>query len=241
MMAPGIADRFRVRTGAMRLASTLLALVAIDALVKIAAFRTLPTEQPIQQCLLCVVLRVNALSIGSAAQSVMASQGFRIFVASGVFSAVLAVAFLIAATRGPLTKRSIALSVFAAMLAGGAFFAFLPSVGRFPSPATVAVARAGATSLWLVIGILATSPIWKVGALLWSAAGISNLLSLAYPPYHVVDYLWSTPLNRLIGIGVFNIADVFWLLGFIVFGIALIVGVVRRLGFGRQQRSALRA
>lgn len=227
-------------TGARRQVWVLLALVAIDAFAKMAAFRTLPSDEPIRQCFLCLILRMNALSLGSAAQSVMASQGFHVFVASAVCSGVLAVALLIAATKRPLTKRSIILSVLAALLSGVAFFVLFPSIGSSPNPATVAAARAGAISLWLVIWVLATSPLWKLGALLWSAAGVSNLLSLAYPPYHVIDYLWSTPLNGLIGVGVFNIADVFWLLGFLVFAVALVADVARRLGFRRRQPDAVR-
>jgi lipoprotein signal peptidase len=230
----------QMNSSTRRQAWVVLALVAIDAFVKIAAFRGLPLDEPIRQCFLCVVLRVNVLSLGSAAQSLMASQGFRVFVTSAVFSGVLALALLIAGTKRPLTGRSIALSVLAALLSGAAFFVLFPTIGRAPSPATVAAARAGVVSLWLVIWVLSTSPLWKLGALLWSAAGASNLLSLAYPPYHVIDYLWSTPLNRLIGIGVFNIADVFWLLGFLVFAIALIVYVARRVGFGRRQLGAMR-
>lgn len=89
--------------------------------------------------------------------------------------------------------------------------------------------RVAQTFLWLVIWALATSHIWKLGALLFAAAGLSNTLSLAYPPYGIVDYLWSTPLNRLIGMGVFNFADVLWLVTFPIFAAAIIRTLVIRL------------
>jgi hypothetical protein len=87
-----------------RQAWVVLALVAIDAFVKIAAFRWLPLDEPIRECFLCVALRVNVLNLGSAAQSLMASQGFHVFVTSAVFSGVLALALLIAGTKRPLNR-----------------------------------------------------------------------------------------------------------------------------------------
>jgi len=217
----------------------LLALVVVDAAVKLGAFHTLPADEPIHECQICVVLRVNRLSLGTAAQSLIASQGFRVLPASAVFCAVLAASLLLAAAKWSLTKRSVAFSLLTASLSGLAFAVLLPSIGNLPSPTTVAASRAGAVTLWLVIWVLSTSPFWKLGALLFSAAGISNLLSFAYSPYRVVDYLWSTPLNGLIGIGVFNVADVFWLLAFPVFAIALIVSTVRSLYSRRANRALL--
>ena len=54
-----------------RQARVLLALVSMDALVKILAFNLLPADRPIPQCFVCVVLRVNLLNLGSAAQSLI--------------------------------------------------------------------------------------------------------------------------------------------------------------------------
>lgn len=217
----------------------LLGLVTTDAVAKIVAFHTLPANAPLHQCLTCVVMRVNPLSLGSAAQSVIASQGFHVLVVSAVFSAVLAALLVALAARARLTKRTVALALLAALLSTGAFAVLSPSVSHVTYGATLA-ARAGAVSLWLVIWALTSSPLWKTGALLFSAAGVSNLLSSAYPPYRVVDYLWSTPLNGVIGIGVFNLADVFWLLGFPIFASALIVSAVRPLYSRPRQSSATR-
>lgn len=217
----------------------LVALVALDTLLKVLAFHALSADKPIHDCFVCVILRVNAVNLGSAAQSLAASQGLRPMVAGSVFSAVLAFALLVSAVKWPLTRRALAISVTSALLSCVVFLAMFPSVGRTIDPSTVAAARGGVVSLWLAIWILATSPLWKLGALLWAAAGVSNLLSSAYPPYHVVDYLWSNPLNRLLGLGVFNLADVFLLLGFIAFAAALPISVARRFGLGRRESSAM--
>ena len=217
----------------------LVGLVAIDAVAKIIAFRTLSGDAPLHQCVLCVVMRVNPLSLGSAAQTVIASQGSHLLVVSAVFSAVLAALLVTAAAKTRLTKRAVALSLLAALLSASAFAVLAPSINHVTYGATIA-ARAGAVSLWLVIWALSASPLWKAGALLFSAAGVSNLLSSVYPPYRVVDYLWSTPLNGLIGIGVFNVADVFWLLAFPIFASALIVSAVRPVYSRLRQSSAMR-
>jgi lipoprotein signal peptidase len=217
----------------------LLALVTIDATLKIVAFRTLPTGIPTHRCLICVVLRVNSVGLGSAAQSIVASQGLRTPIFSSVFCAVLAVSLVIAAARARLTKRTIGLSLLAALASSLIFTLLFPSIGHLHSPGTIAALRACVVSLWLVIWALSASPFWKAGALLCSAAGISNLLSLAYPPYRIVDYLWSTPLNGLIGLGVFNVADLYGFLALPVFSVALVVSVVRRVYSRRRQLSGM--
>lgn len=207
----------------------LLALIAVDCLLKIAAFHSLPANRPIHECFICIVLRLNASNLGGAAHALMASHGLHLLVGAGVFSVLLGAALLIAAARRSLTRQWIGVSVLVALLLSGAL---LPLVSRVPGSFLVPVARASVVGLWIVIWVLATSPLWKLGALLWTTAGVANLLSLTYPPYHIVDYLWSTPMNNLIGIGVFNIADVFWLLGYLVFAVAMISSVVR-LVFGK--------
>src|SRR5262249_4275127 len=73
--------------------------------------------------------------------------------------------------------------------------------------------RGAQAFLWCVVWVLVSSGLWKVGAVFFAAAGVGNFVSFLYPPYGVVDFMWSSLLNRAIGMGVFNAADVMWLLG----------------------------
>jgi hypothetical protein len=50
-----------------------------------------------------------------------------------------------------------------------------------------------------------------------------------YPPHGIIDFLWSPFLNRAIGLGVFNLADMFWIAGIVVFFLAATNSVLTRL------------
>ncbi|MBS0380667.1 MAG: hypothetical protein JSS29_19465 [Proteobacteria bacterium] len=203
-------------------------LVVVDAIAKMVAYHSLPQNAPIDEnCSLCLVLRLNNLGLGSAARLIAHSQGFTSLVAAGVFSASLAVALLMAATLRPLTGRAVAFFLVVAISATTAASYLLPPIGY--GLVWVAFTRTAAVFLWVVIWLLSTSAVWRFGALLWAAAGLSNLLSFVYPPFRVVDYLWSAPLNRLTYIGVFNFADTLVLAGFLVFAAAAVMSAVRFL------------
>ena len=144
----------------------LLGLVALDAGLKFAAFRVLSPWQPIDECLVCIVLRVNSRSLGSAGQSIVASHGLQSLVTTAIFSIVLATLLLTTAARRRLTKRSIALSVLGALLVGFAVTAMFPSIGRLPYALIATTSRAAETYFWLVVWVLSPSKLWKSGALL---------------------------------------------------------------------------
>jgi lipoprotein signal peptidase len=38
-------------------------------------------------------------------------------------------------------------------------------------------------------------------------SGLGNLLNHFYPPYHVIDFLYSAHLNQWLNMGIFNMAD----------------------------------
>jgi lipoprotein signal peptidase len=137
---------------------------------------------------------------------------------------VMAVCLVIAATRWQLSVRSVLGCLLLAILVflGVSGVTTKYSIEGLSPSRMATVARLTQTILWIVVWICARSSPWKLGALFFVAAGLSNLLSSAYPPYHVVDYFWSAPLNRATGIGIFNLADVYWLIGLPVLGAALL-------------------
>jgi lipoprotein signal peptidase len=86
--------------------------------------------------------------------------------------------------------------------------------------------------LWWLVWMTLQRPLWKVGALLFAAAATGNFLSFLYPPFGIVDFIWSPPLHRGIGLGIFNFADILWHFGIIVFVFATLTSL-GSLGLGR--------
>jgi lipoprotein signal peptidase len=207
----------------------LFAFVLIDLTAKMVMFHTLPPDQPIHECVVCLILRANSLNLGSGARQLFAYYGMRPLIASALFAFLLAALLWVAALSSRLTKRSVALSIVVALMCASSLIALLPSSIPLPLFTVAATARAAATILWVTIWALAPSPLWKAGALFFAAAGLSNFVSLALPPFQVVDYLWSSPLYRTIGFGVFNLADLLWLIGSAILAIALLFSIVRWL------------
>ena len=212
-----------------------VAFVGVDAIVKLAAFLFLQPNQPIKQCLICVVLRINYSNLGSAAQSLVRSQGELVLVRSTFFSLFFANALLVLSASGHLKRLAVTIVFICTLIISAVFSGYLPKFGGFSYSTIAATSHVAGTFLWVVIWIISTSTVWRISAFLFAAAGASNSLSLLYPPYHVVDYLWSSPLNHAIGVGVFNIADVLWLFGWPVLGLALLMSVVPSAWYRRRR------
>jgi len=213
-----------------RQALVLVLLVSIDAALKLAASLVLASGQPVpEECVLCIVLRVNPLGLGSNVQSILASEGPRPLVMGLIYTVSLATFLVVLAIAGRVTKSWVAAIAISAIIPSLSLPVLFPRLTLLPLTTIAAATRIAQSIFWLVIWALLRSSFWKIGTLLFSAASISNTLSLFYPPYGVVDYLWSSPLHRLIGFGVFNIADIFWLTAFPIFAIALVRAIVLAL------------
>jgi lipoprotein signal peptidase len=52
------------------------------------------------------------------------------------------------------------------------------------------------------------------------------LLSLLYPPFRIVDFMFSRVLHSTIGFGIFNFADVCYLAGYVAAAVALAAQIV---------------
>jgi hypothetical protein len=146
-----------------------------------------------------------------------------------IYTVSLATFLVVLAIAGRVTKSWVAAIAISAIIPSLSLPVLFPRLTLLPLTTIAAATRIAQSIFWLVIWALLRSSFWKIGTLLFSAASISNTLSLFYPPYGVVDYLWSSPLHRLIGFGVFNIADIFWLTAFPIFAIALVRAIVLAL------------
>jgi lipoprotein signal peptidase len=74
----------------------------------------------------------------------------------------------------------------------------------------------------------------KVYVILWSlllGAGLGNFINQFYPPFAVIDYLYIGKFHELIGLGVFNVADIvvdmFIVLSIIYFPVYLIQEIIK--------------
>jgi lipoprotein signal peptidase len=92
----------------------------------------------------------------------------------------------------------------------------------------VALLRSTGIVLIGMIWWVAPTGLIKLGLTLLMAAGIGNLLSLAYPPFQIVDFMYSRLTARLLGLGVFNIADLYIPVSYACLAVGLVQYAVRR-------------
>ncbi len=200
-------------------------LLAIDAVSKLMAFSFLPPNQiPNPSAVLQLVLIVNYVGIGTYGKNVIAAGGSNIVSLAPIFSLLLGVFLLIVGYWRRLSSVAVAFCIGTALLASFIVFLVLPG-GTQVFANSILPLRAAQCFLWIVIWILVSHKIWKVGALLFVSAAIGNFLSLFYPPNFIVDFIWSAPFSRLTRTGVFNLADAFWDVGIIVFLCAFVFSI----------------
>lgn len=190
----------------------LLTLVALDACLKIAAFHLLARNEHIERSqYLQVALRVNSSGLGSLGKAAFpGGAGVILWQAAFAMAAVAATLILVRRTRrGTLF---VILACLAATFAGSQVAHWLAApLGQLGAASAVVAMRAAQAVFWVTSWSLARSRWWRLGFLLMAAAAMGNLLSHFYPPFAVVDFLYSAPISRVAGFGVFNLADLVWL------------------------------
>jgi lipoprotein signal peptidase len=206
-------------------------LVVLDAVTKIVAYWALPQGADIShEATLQFVLRVNPVGLGSYAHDVLANpHGYEVLIFDLVFSCLVGVSLFVAAWRRALRARTIVALIVLAVVGG--YLGALASQ-RVPviSIETVGLTcRAMQTLMWAAIWFTVSSTFWRLGSALLLAAGLGNLLSYLYPPFGIVDFLWSAPIHGVVDFGVFNIADAMLLLSYPVFAWALVRSIALRL------------
>jgi lipoprotein signal peptidase len=210
----------------------LISLVAIDTVSKLMAFSFLPPNQiPNPSAVLQLVLTVNYVGIGTYGKNVIASGGNNMASLAPIFTLLLGVFLLIVGYWRRLSSVAVAFCIGMALLVSFIVLLVLPSSTQVFANSILPL-RAAQCFLWIVIWILVSHKIWKLGALLFVSAAIGNFLSSFYPPYYIVDFIWSAPFSRLTGMGIFNFADTFWDVGVIVFLFAFVFSIA---GFFRKR------
>jgi len=199
------------RPGALAPTSQLLVLlVAIDLVSKVAALALLPWSIVVDRdALFEFALQLNEAGIGTAGTFY-----FSRFPLPDVLAGLvgyLAATFALSATRGRGLGlwRRIAITVAAYLVpsilaqpAAGALWAYSP---RLAVGALRALAVLWIGTLWWI----APGGLTRLGLTLLLAAGIGNGLSLLYPPFRIVDFMYSWLTATVLRLGIFNMADLY--------------------------------
>jgi hypothetical protein len=188
----------------------LLWLVLLDAVVKVLAYSVLPLDVAVNLPVGgLLILQINELGLGSWGRGAFQAD---LAVWQGAFSTVaIGVVLLTTASRriglGALVGYCVGASVGGAVLASG-LGDLLIGLGH---NLAVFAMRGGQALMWTAIWSRSSHP-WRLGCLLGAAAAVGNFLSLVYPPFKVIDFFYSTWLSEITGMGVVNLADVFYLM-----------------------------
>jgi len=209
------------------------ALVIADALSKITAVLLLPAGEPVRrEAALQLVLSLNDLGLGSWARTLAdRNDEFEWDLPKAVALFALAGAVLFV-RRFPHRRSTrfwflVAVAIFALTSAVSVVLAEItPSVSHRTA---VLLTRAGQSALWLTLWGISAAGVWRHACALMAASALGNFLSLCYPPYAIVDFVYSAVTRRVFGLGVFNLADVFHLIGLALLGVAIVRWAARRL------------
>jgi hypothetical protein len=213
-----------------RKVSLLIDLIALDLIAKVSAYLLLPLNQPGDASdLFHFELAINPTGLGTTARALLAdaSRQNPIFFGA-LFCTGIAICLLTLKRLQKLTFWRVILSGIAivGVLALASGFKLLPAVTPEHS---VKLLRASQAVLWCVVSLLVSSTFWELGAIFFAAAAVGNFLSFLYPPYAIVDFMWSSILRRTLGTQVFNLADLMWLAGIACFCWALLLMVARKI------------
>ena len=212
----------------------------MDVASKLAAYFLLPMETtvPLFGNALSLYLTLNKSGIGSRWLGTMSSNpGLGIFAAIGI--AAFAVTVL-------LLSRWHTRSLYKILVGSGIYLIISISCFQAAELVHIEVSDLAIVGIIVRVSSLALALAWyyvskqkyfKFTFAFWIAALAGNLLSSFYLPYQIVDFISSYPLYKLIGLGVFNMADAYYYAFYAFMVISPIYLIVHR----RRQRATVAA
>jgi len=218
--------------------------VGLDHATKLLALGLLPRGRAVDwDAGFQVVLRVNESGSGTWSRALQEmSQASDAEMASTACTAYLALTVaLIAVRRWKVRLRWKVLVCFGAYMLGAiGGEPFVPLLERLSVRELAILTRVAGAPLLLTVWWMVPRGLWKTTFALFLATALGNLISLLYPPFGVVDFVYSRYLWASVRLGVFNVADACNNVGLAFLAWAILRAVVRRL-FGRRRRPAVDA
>jgi hypothetical protein len=208
---------------------TLAVLLGFDLLTKLLAFMLLPPSRSVDtDALVQLVLRTNSLGLGTWGQALSGDSSLADRAAAGLGMAAVGV-LLVWARRAAWSRIKTILVVVGCYLAVSILAGlWLRLVESMPMPLGVGLMRSGAATLFGSIWWLTQPGWWRVATAFLAASAIGNLASVVLPPHEIVDFVYSRLVARSLGWGVFNVADVYYLVGMVVLVIAFMRALALR-------------
>jgi lipoprotein signal peptidase len=211
---PGVGSRapFLTKMGSGRAIARLLSL---DLATKWLAYLLLPRGVEVRDgALFQLVFALNEGLLGSYAQEHFGQHGAAaLAIRTSVAMTGLALALLGVRKFGLGRRRAILACAAAAVLGyyAGALLSRFCRPLTFPARWRVeALAR---VFLVVVVWRQAQPGPWKAAVAVWMAGVLGNTLSLFTPPFAPIDFVHSSFASSLLGLGIFNLADVYQLAG----------------------------
>jgi hypothetical protein len=208
----------------------LLTLLGIDLASKLAAYRLLPHDGVVNtRSFFQLGLVLNNSGEGTWSQKLVHDRAVATLPATAASYAILALALILVPR---LDIRRWRFWIYACayalpFLLGHAILRYHPlPLSRLH---TMLIVRASGAGLLCACWSVSTSWKWRTTFLLAGAAALGNLLSLALPPFAIVDFIYSKPIRVLAGYGIFNVADVYVLAAVVLAAVFLAHAAAKRL------------
>ena len=214
---------------------TLLVIVALDLITKIAAYNCLPFRQDVNIIGDKVIfyLTLNEDSTGVWADELYQNENNK------NLTVILSCIFGLILLSYILFIKSKKIRILYKILIGVALF-FIMSI--LLDIATRLLVNLYISS-WItsVLGIIFGLIIWgtifyfvkdkliRYSMILVIACGVGNLISHFYPPFFIIDFIYIDGLYELVKIGIFNLADLSYKIGAIALVISLLIWLIRKL------------
>src|SRR5256885_105909 len=218
----------------MNTSRLLTLLVVFDLATKAAALWLLPDGRRVDQdALLQFVLSRNASGIGTWGKAAMTYSSLP-ETAGGAFGYVgLSIALITTSDWGRRRRRNLLVCVAAFAMPSALGVLLAPGLSQLPHETIVVVLRGAGVLFALTVWRLVPSGLWKLALTLLAAAALGNFLSLLYPPFQIIDFMYSSVADLTFRYGVFNLADLYIPVGWTILAVAACRGLVRSVSHSR--------
>ena len=208
----------------------LLLLVAVDLASKLAALAFLPSGAPVNyDATFQFVLSPNLVGMGTWGKAAMRYSSPPDMMAGAVANIGLAISLMVVRTRHYKHWRKVAVCLGGLTVGAVLGMAMAPALLSLPAPLQVIVLRGAGVFAVVVIWRLVPRGVWKLSLTLLAAAAIGNALSLLYPPFMIVDFMYSRLAAMTLYYGVFNVADLYIPVGWALVAVAAIASIARAI------------